>query len=195
MPDVRKSKTFVAIVRDRLGTALVTALVGLILLFPNTLIDRVKFALTKTTLREDRYVKIADELSAYLSAAEFVQQELANYRTTKDDLDFMLNGQGGYNPTVVALVSHQYSDRAIIARYWNKDTAKEFEALMQTVTAVDGLVHSLNGDFEKVKIASEKHAEQSAPQVDKARAENVASQMQPLNNKLKAQVLQLLAKP
>lgn len=185
---VKKTHSLASVFRDRLGTMLIVAAVTLIGLFPNVLLDRVKFALTKTELREDRYIKVADQLSAYLSAADFVQQELDKNLTTKKDLEVIIEGQDGYNSAIVSLQKQQYSDRAIIARYWNKQTAKKFEELMQTVNAIDSLAHSLNEEFEKVTSGSEKKVSREA-------AKKVADAMKPLVDELRTQISDLLSQP
>jgi len=120
---------------------LLTAIVTLLTVFSNTLTERVKFGLDRADLRQAKFAKLSDDLSIYLFDCE-LEQEYLEEGVSRIDL-YNSAGQE-LNNSITELRKTEYSNRAIIATYWNADEAQEFEGMMDDIKALDLVLHELN---------------------------------------------------
>lgn len=177
---------FVDSLTQQLGLFLVVALIGILTVFSDNLAARIKFALNRANLREDRYAALSSQLSGYIFDCELVQEDLTKGLTTMDDLTPIINN---YNKDVTDLRRNEYANQALIARYWDDQRRAEFVALMAQIRTIDSTFHSLNDEFEQVNSPNNPNRK---AKVDPARAKATAALLQPLLLKFEPQAQKLL---
>jgi hypothetical protein len=177
---------FVDSFTQQLGLFLIVALIGILTVFSDNLAARIKFALNRTNLREDRYAALSSQLSGYIFDCELVEEDLTKGWTTMNDLTPIIND---YNKDLTDLRRNEYADRALIARYWDDERRAEFVALMDEIRTIDSTFHSLNDEFEQVNNPNNPKRKE---RVDPARAKATAAVLQPLLLKFELQAQKLL---
>jgi hypothetical protein len=167
---------------QQIGIAIIAAVVGILGLFSDNLAGRIKFALNRADARGDIYATLSSQLSSYIFDCELVEEHLANGWTTKDELTPII---GDYNKDITELRKKEYANRALIAKYWNKERREEFAALMKEILTIDSAVHRLNDELEQVTILKKKE------KIDPARAKASAAELQKLLGEFEPQAEKL----
>ncbi len=112
-----------------------------------------------------------------------VEECLANGRTSKKDLVPVIVDS---NNDITKLPKSEYSNRMLLAKYWNKQQRDEFASLMKEVRAIDSMVHKLNDELEAVNISETKSG------VDPARASRTTAELHDLLGNFRPQAEKLL---
>ncbi len=168
---------------QQIGVAMIAAVIGILSLFSDNLAERIKFALNRANARGDIYASLSNQLSGYIFDCELFEEHLANGWTTKDELTPIIVD---YNKDITELRRKEYANRAMIAKYWDKERREEFAALMKEILAIDSAVHRLNDELEQVNILNKKE------RVDPARAKASAAELQKLLGEFEPQAEKLL---
>jgi hypothetical protein len=162
----------------RFGTFLLTAILGLLTVFSDTLTERIKFSLDRASLREEKFGKLSDDLSMYLFDCELLQKFLAE-GDTKEELDANVSDE--LNDSITRLRGAEYTNRAIITRYWDAERAKEFEEIMDEVKNLDDVFHELNRQPK----------DKFTPPLESKVSTDIKLKLDPLRNKVQSFLLNL----
>jgi hypothetical protein len=139
--------------RQRTGTWIVATIFAILTIFSDNLAERIKSALNRADAREEKYAALSRQLSGYIYDCELIDEYLANGWTTRDAfVPIILD----YNRDITDLRRNEYADRAILAKYWNKDRRNDFMAIMGEAQAIDSTIHSLNNELEQVNVLKTK---------------------------------------
>ncbi len=168
---------------QQIGLYVIAAVIGILSVFSDNLAERIKSALNRANAREDRYAALSNELSGYIFDCELIEEHLAKGWTAKDELTPIVND---YNKDITDLRRNEYANRALLARYWNKERRDEFVALMKEILTIDSTVHGLNDELEQVIILKKQE------RVDPTRAEASADELQKLLVKFEPHAQKLL---
>ena len=139
--------------KQRTGTWIVATVLTILTVFSDNLAGRIKSALNRADAREEKYAALSRQLSGYIFDCELIDEYLANGWTTRDAfVPIILD----YNKDITDLRRNEYADRAILAKYWNKDRRKDFIAIMDEAQAIDSDIHKLNNELEQVNVLKTK---------------------------------------
>ena len=158
------------------ATWLVAFLIAILGLFSGRITESVKFALNRADLRTKQYEELATEVSQYIFSAELNTEFIENNWTTKKTLTDLVTE---YNTSITTLRKKEFIYAAWIQKYWGKEQAVKFDALMKSAGEFDKAIHSLNDEFEKVNITEEQQ------KVDSQRAKEALKLLQPAATKLR----------
>ena len=121
-----------------IATALVTFIVAVVTVPTEYIVGRLRFYVNRADLREDRYPKVATELSTYVFEAqnfqEYFRDNITNQETLKSEI-------GDYNRAISLVRADQYANRAMLLRYWGNSAARKYDNVMARVYAVDAIAH------------------------------------------------------
>jgi hypothetical protein len=139
--------------RSRAATYVITLLFALLAIFSDKLVERVKFALNRADMREAKYATFASELSVYIFDCELLEEDLEHGWTTAANLTPLITE---YNGSITELRKNQFSDRAMLIKYWDKKRSQQFDEIMQSILQLDAAVHNLNDEYELVNLRKSK---------------------------------------
>lgn len=154
---------------ERMGTYIVTTVFTIVTVFSDTLAGNIRSALNRADARDEKYAVLSRQLSDYLFECKLIEEYLNNGWTTREAFTPIVLD---YNNDITDLRKNEYVDRAILAKYWNKDRRAEFVTIMNDIHGVDSTIHSLNDEMEQVNILKTKE------KIDPVRAKSTATDLQ-----------------
>ena len=170
--------------KTQTSTWLVAFLIGILGLFSGHITESIKFALNRADLRTNQYEELATEISQYIFSAELTSEFIDNNWTTKETLTELINE---YNTSITTLRKKEFVYIAWIKKYWGNSQSVKFDEFMEAVRKFDKAIHSLNDEFEKVRITEERD------KVDPERAKEALKLLQPAAQKLRVKGREFLA--
>jgi hypothetical protein len=168
--------------RTQSATWFVGVVIAILSVFSSHLTESLKLSINRADLRTKSYEEIAKDLSGYVFISGQYEENLERNLTSVDDLKSIVNE---YNDTITKLNRNEFVYRFWLSRYWGKTKVAEFAEIMTTVRDLDEKVHSLNDQAEVV-------VSHPGTKFDQRRANEVATQMKPLRDKLRGQVSTML---
>lgn len=170
--------------KTQTSTWLVAFLIGILGLFSGHITESIKFALNRADLRTNQYEELATEISQYIFSAELTSEFIDNNWTTKETLTELINE---YNTSITTLRKKEFVYIAWIKKYWGNSQSVKFDEFMEAVRKFDKAIHSLNDEFEKVRLTEERD------KVDPERAKEALKLLQPAAQKLRVKGREFLA--
>jgi hypothetical protein len=156
----------VNLIVDHIGTWLALTFVGLLTVFSDKILGRIRFALNRADLRSAYYEELAANLSAFVFYADLFHVRMIRGESGFDDLPDIA---GDVNEAYVTLKTKEYVYRSWVRRYWNKDGIAKFELVMQAAKNVyEAIIEFNEKGKEKQKTAAlGKHLAELRLSVDK----------------------------
>jgi hypothetical protein len=132
----------VGIFLNNIGTWLAAALVGLLTIFSDKILERIRFRLNRADLRVKQYEELAQDLSAYTFWVEVYQERYARgWTNNKNDLKAV---GGLLNEAMVTLRTKEYVYWSWVRKYWGEVAARQFTEVIRVVKIVDRITHDFN---------------------------------------------------
>jgi len=171
---------------DQAGTWFVGAVLAFLGLFSSRILEQVKFALNRASLR----VKFYEEMATTVSRMVFVVDRLDTiyYRAdwaTEEEKGAIANE---YNEVMNALSRKEYVYLSWLHRYWGKGSASAFTTFMDKIRAADSVLINLNAASDAApKGHRASHSRDAAGQED-----GLLAQLRSLSDDLKRAACALL---
>jgi hypothetical protein len=148
------------IIADNVGVWLAATIVGLLTIFSDKILERIRFRLNRADLRTKYFEELAIDLSAYVFYAEiFEERYRRGWTDDRDDLDAV---GGEVNGAVTTLRKKEYVYRSWARRYWGPEAETKLAEAMNAVKAVDDAIHMFNDEGnqdEKIVLLGQRLAE------------------------------------
>lgn len=132
-----------------LRTWLAAMFVGLLTVFSDRIIGRVRFALNRADLRTKYFEEVAIDLSTYLFYATLFHERYV--RGWADDPEDLARIADEINGAVTTLRKKEYVYRSWVKRYWKSRGLIEFQELMQALGLVEDAIHEFNDNGDEGK--------------------------------------------
>lgn len=143
-------------VKEKLGTVVVTAAVGLTTIFSDNIISSIKEKVNIAEKRPAIQEKIAKEVSSLIYDAEMVVDYASKNLTKKNELEFVDNP---FNASIEMVRKNEYADQASIERYWGTPTVKCFSQFHEDIKSLEGTLHAFNPEYSLVISGKKKKAD------------------------------------
>jgi len=163
------------LLKRRLGTFLLTALVALLTVFSQSITEKIKFALDRADARQEKLAKLSDDLGIFLFDCELEQEDLAEGATKRD---LMADAGGELNAAISSLRDSEYSNRAMITTYWSAEKAQEFERIMGDIKNLEPRFRELNSQLR------DQTTDKFTPEVANRASCEIKAQLDPLRNEV-----------
>jgi len=122
------------IFRDNVGAWLAAALVALLTVFSDKLLERIRFRLNRADLRAKYFEELAVDLSTHIFFAEIFCERYQ--KGWAGDAEDMASLGGEVNGAVTTLRKKEFVYRSWVHRYWGDKTVAQFAEVMAAVKAV-----------------------------------------------------------
>jgi len=134
---------------NNVGAWLAATVVGLLTIFSDKILGRIRFALNRADLRVKYFEELAVDLSTYMFFAELFHERYV--RGWTDDPDDLGAVGGEVNEAVTTLRKKEYVYRSWVRRYWKADGLVRFEEVMKAIGLVETAIHAFNdaGDIQE----------------------------------------------
>jgi|SRR6185436_1793401 len=141
------------IFKEHFGTWLTTLIVGLLTVFSDKIIERVRLGINRANLRIKYFEELAIDLSTYVFWAEvYLERFEKGWDEDPDDLKAV---GGELNLAMITLRKKEFVYKSWVNRYWKEKDKSEFINLFESVKEVDNVSHAFNEqgeENEKAKI-------------------------------------------
>jgi hypothetical protein len=124
-----------------LETWLVLFLVGILTVFSDKIVGRVRFALNRADLRSNYYEQLALGLSTFVFYSDLFYVRHVRHESHFADVGAIV---GDVNESFVTLKTKEYVYRSWVRRYWSDDGVKRFESVMLSATNVYDAIIEFN---------------------------------------------------
>jgi hypothetical protein len=118
---------------DHLETWLAVSVVGILTVFSDKILGRIRFALNRADLRSEYYEKLALDLSTFIFYSDLYHLRHVRGETKRGELD---SAGGEVNAAFVQLKTNEYVYRSWVRRYWKESGVTRFESVMCSATNV-----------------------------------------------------------
>jgi len=132
------------------GTGLAAIVIGLIAVFSDKLIGRIRLALNRADMRVEQYEKMALTLGEFV----FLVQLEYEYRYNrwdapgKDPSWTLIDDQ--YKDAINKVRKNEFVYRSWVNKYWDKNQLQEFDRIMKLIIEnVDPAIHALKDENEQ----------------------------------------------
>jgi hypothetical protein len=131
---------------NQAGTWFLGVVLAVLGLFSSQILEKIKFALNRATLR----VKLYEEMAANISHIVFIIDRLdrITYRATWASPQDKGAIAAEYNEVMNAIFQKEYVYLSWIHQYWSKDAETAFRNCMDKIRAVDLVLINLNSAIE-----------------------------------------------
>jgi hypothetical protein len=140
------------IIGDHLAAWLGTVLIGVLTVFSDTIVGRIRFRLNRADLRTKYFERLAKDLSAYLFYAEIFEERYRRKWIDADDLGAL---GSDINGAITTLRKKEAVYRSWAKKYWGAKSAYQLADVMAAVKSVDDAVHAFNdegGEEQKTEV-------------------------------------------
>ncbi len=131
-------------IKEKLTVVLVTAVVATVTVFSDRITGSIKAAINVADQRPAQHEKMAQDISAYVFAAENYISYAKKNLTTKDALTLVATP---YNTSIDSLRNNEYVYLAALHRYWSKEEVLLAEKLYADVRSMDEAAHNFNSEY------------------------------------------------
>jgi hypothetical protein len=131
---------------EHIETWFVVFLIGLLTVFSDKLIGRIRFALNRADLRSKYYEELALNLSTFVFYADLYHVRLTRGESHFDDVPAI---GGEVNESYVTLKTKEYVYRSWVRRYWSQAGLKRFESVMRAAEDVYAAIIAFNEQGEE----------------------------------------------
>lgn len=121
---------------------LLLSFVGLLTVFSDKIIGRVRFALNRADLRSKYYEELAISLSSFLFFVDLYHVRLIRGESDFEDVSAIA---GEVNGAYVALKTKEYVYRSWVRRYWGAEGISQFESVLNAATNAYDAIIEFNG--------------------------------------------------
>lgn len=133
-------QTFKSKLKENITMYVITAIIGLLTIFSDSIAGRIKFELNRTDLRTSHHQELSENLSSFVFESENIAEYFENGWTTPKSLEALV---GTYNEAITTLRKKEISTESLLHQFWKEADVKNFQETMALVKAVDAKVHSL----------------------------------------------------
>jgi hypothetical protein len=140
-------KTLWAMIKERLGTILITLIVGIATLFSNSIISRIDFSLNHRKLISDNYNTLIQDISDHIFNIEIIEEYFSKNLTGKTSLKFTIDP---YNNSITKIRRNEYYNLTYLNKYCTKEEVAMFREVMKGIKEIDLLIHEFNEEGEKI---------------------------------------------
>jgi hypothetical protein len=148
------------LVADKIEVWMSAALVGLLTIFSDRILGRIRLRLNRADLRTKYFEELAVDLSAYLFYAEmFHERYRRGWTDDPNDLDAV---GSEVNEAVTTLRKKEYVYRFWAKKYWGREPAIALVEVLEAVKTTDDAIHLFNDDGnqeEKIVLLGQRLAE------------------------------------
>jgi len=138
------------VIAEHLETWLIVSLVGILTVFSDTIIARVRFALNRADLRSKYFEELALDLSTFVFYSDLFH--LRHFRHESHFRDVKAIGDD-VNQSFTTLKTKEYVYRSWVRRYWatsrSSEKVKRFESAMLSATTVYEAIIEFNKKGEE----------------------------------------------
>jgi hypothetical protein len=133
---------------EHLEAWLILSLVGLLTVFSDKIVGRVRFALNRADLRSKYYEALALDLSTFVFYSDLFHVRYIRGESHFKDVDAI---RGEVNGSFVTLKTKEYVYRSWVRRYWSDNRVKRFESVMLSATNVYDAIIEFNEKGKEAK--------------------------------------------
>lgn len=129
-------------IKEKLGVAIVTAVVSVATIFSDHIVGRIKQKVNVAEQRPAQHEKIAKDISSFVFAAENLTEFAKSNLLQTEKL--IREAVDPYNTAIDAIRKNEYVYHAVVARYWDPTTTSLYSSLINDIRSVDAAIHRLN---------------------------------------------------
>ncbi|HEX6740414.1 MAG TPA: hypothetical protein VF079_01300 [Sphingomicrobium sp.] len=134
---------------DHLVAWLTAAVLGVLTVFSDRILERIRFRLNRADIRAKYFEELAIDLSCYLFYAAIFEERYR--RGWADDPDDLSAVAGEVNSAIATIRKKEFVYRAWARKYWNQKAADGLVGVFLKLAMLDDAIHAFNdrGDVKK----------------------------------------------